>query len=169
MANKKKPMQVKVLEGNRAKVAQKQLYAPEPQVFGPPKPPTRLKPDERRLWADVVRSLPVGLLGRADEGVIERYVVAWARFIDATAQIHRIGLMVQSPMGPIRNPLLVVQNVAAKEMHAAGSEIGLSPVARARMASPQNTADDPMALLLGPDGDPDGAWSTLPPGSRTQQ
>lgn len=162
---KAKPKQIKVLEGNRSKVAKAKILD-EPQAKGVPRVPGHLSAVERTIWADVVRSLPVGLLTRADDGMLERYVVAWHRFREATRQIAKTGYLVQASFGPIRNPLLVVQNVAAKEMHAAGSELGLSPVARARMAAPANFDDDPMALLLGDDMDPDGAWSTAP---RTKQ
>jgi P27 family predicted phage terminase small subunit len=101
-------------------------------------------------------------LTRADDAILERFAVAWAEYREVHATITRTGKLVNSPQGPIRNPLLVVRNNAAKEMHAAGSEIGLSPVARARLAAPNAVDDDPMALLLGEDGDPNGAWSTLP-------
>ena len=41
-------------------------------------------------------------------------------------------------------------------MHLAGSDIGLSPAARARLTNVENALDDPMELLLGMDGDPAG-------------
>lgn len=158
---KPKPKQLKLLEGDRSKVGKANI-PDEPQGLGRPRVPIHLDADERKLWADMVASLPVGLLTRADEATLERMAVAWWRFRATTATIRKTGYLVQSPMGPIRNPLLVVQNVAAKEMHAAGSELGLSPVARARMTTAGLENDDPMALLLGADEDPAGAWSTLP-------
>lgn len=163
---KPKPALVKQLEGNRSKIARAKLLA-DPRGNGVPRVPAHLSADERALWSDVVRSLPVGLLTRADEGCLERYAIAWARFREASKKITMSGLLIQSSLGPIRNPLLVVQNVAAKEMHAAGSELGLSPVSRARMAAPGSFEDDPMELLLGMDEDETGAWSTLT--TRTRQ
>lgn len=154
---KPKPTQIKIAEGNRSKVAKDQLR-PDTPGLGRPRVPMHLSAEERRLWADVVRSLPPTLLTMADEAVLERFAIYWARFREAGKMIAKTGLMVQSPNGPIRNPLLVVQNACSKEMHAAGSEIGLSPVARARMAGAGSEEDDPMELLLG--GDDDGAWMT---------
>jgi P27 family predicted phage terminase small subunit len=162
---KPKPRRIKIAEGNRSKVATDKIH-PEPEPKGLPRVPAHLSAIERRLWADVLRSMPIGLITRADEGCLERYVIAWARFMDATKIIKAEGLTVSSPYGPIRHPLLATQNIAAMEMHRAGSELGLSPVARARMASPDAGGADPMDLLLGPDGDENGAWST---GSRVKQ
>lgn len=154
-----KPNQLKLIEGNRSKVKQDRLTA-EPPGLGYPREPDHLSPEELGLWRDVVRSLPLGLLTRADEGILERYAVAWARYREVGRIVAETGLMVMTRQGPIRNPLLAVQTAAAKEMHSAGAEIGLSPAARSRMSAPDASDTDPMELLLGPDGDPDGAWAT---------
>lgn len=154
-----KPAKIKALEGNREKLGRARIRE-NPAALGLPRLPTHLSQEERRLWADVLASLPPKLLTRADEGVLERFAVAWAEFREVHATITRTGRLVQSANGPVRNPLLVVRNAAAKEMHLAGMEIGLSPVARARLTAEDREEDDPMALLLGEDLDPNGAWST---------
>jgi P27 family predicted phage terminase small subunit len=161
MGRPPKPKKIKILEGNRRKVAKAKINH-DPQGIGQPREPVHLNPEEQRLWWEIVTSLPVGLLSRADETMLERMAVAWCRFRQVHATIEKTGLLVQSPMGPIRNPLLVVEKAAAVEMHSCGSELGLSPVARARLSAPDTVNSDPMALLLGPDEDPNGAWSTLP-------
>jgi P27 family predicted phage terminase small subunit len=158
---KKKPTSIKIQEGNRRKVGKDHLQ-PDLAGIGVVAMPDELTQVEQRLWRKVVASLPEGLLTRADEGVLERFVVAWARFRSTTKSIAATGLIVKSGDGWARNPLLVVQNHAAKEMHAAGSELGLSPVARARLAAPTFEANDPMAMLLGDGLDPAAAWSTAP-------
>ena len=162
----RKPRAIKRLEGNRRKVARAELEKEEPRGMGRPRLPVHLSTEERRLWSDVVSSLPSDLLSQADEAVLERFVVAWAEFRDAHVKITKTGTLVQSPQGPIRNPLLTVRHQAAREMHLAGGEIGLSPVARARLTTEGREEDDPMALLLGDDLDPAGAWASVP---RTRQ
>jgi P27 family predicted phage terminase small subunit len=162
----KKPTQIKILEGNRGKFAKASLK-PDPRGIGQPRMAAHLTKKERELWQDVVASLPVGLLSRADEQALERMAVAWAEYRDAKETIRKTGKLVHSPQGPVRNPLFVIRNQAERAMHQAGEVLGLSPVARARLSAPDTANDDPMALLLGPDGDPNGAWSTLPP--RTKQ
>jgi P27 family predicted phage terminase small subunit len=115
----------------------------------------------------IVGSLPVGLLSRADEQALERMAVAWAEFRETKKAIQVTGKLVQSPQGPVRNPLFVIRNQAQREMQYAGEVLGLSPVARARLSAADQTGDeDPLALLLGDDHDPDGAWNTAP---RTRQ
>ena len=46
-------------------------------------------------------------------------------------------------------------------MHASGSELGLSPAARARLTNFEMAEDDPMEFLLGHEDDPASAWSTM--------
>jgi P27 family predicted phage terminase small subunit len=160
---KPKPKVLKLAEGNRRQRGLASIKD-DPQGLGTPRVPVHLTADERKIWADIVGSLPDGLLSRADDLILERMAVAAARWRAATETIRKSGYLVQSPQGPVRNPLLVVQSVAAREMHAAGSELGLSPASRARLAAPTARDDDPMALLLGMDGDED--WPATP---RTKQ
>lgn len=147
---KPKPKEIKVLEGNRSKVAQAKLdAATEPKGVGSPRLPPDLDEVETAIWRDIVASLPKSLLTRADDSMLERMAVAWARFRAVRKTIKAVGLLVNSASGPIRNPLLVVLNATQKEMHACASELGLSPVARARLTAAGSEDEDPMALLLG--------------------
>ena len=161
---KPKPSAIKIAEGNRRKVAKADIRQ-DPRGLGRPRLPPGLSEVETRLWLDVVASLPVALLSRADEGALERHAVAWAEFRDLQGKIRKTGHLVQSPQGPIRNPLLIAREKATREMHMSGEVLGLSPVARARLAATETAENDPMELLLGMDGE-NGAWSTLP---RTKQ
>lgn len=147
MARPPKPMQVKIAEGNRSKVALAKLI-PDPQGKGTPHMPPDLTPVEEEMFMDVITSVPDGLLSAADDGVLERYVSAWSRFREARLQVAKVGLLVRSPVGPVRNPLLVVMHNAAREMAAAGSELGLSPTARARLTTGGKTGPDPMDWLI---------------------
>lgn len=164
---KPKPQQIKIAEGNRSKASKATLARQEPRGIGRPRVPAHLSADERTLFVEALDSLPEGVLTRADEGMLERYACAYARWRKCGEMITQTGLLVQTPNGPARNPLLAVQNSAAKEMHAAGAELGLSPVSRARLAggsiaAPEPT--DPMEQLLGMEAEP--AWAA---GSETRQ
>ncbi len=156
---KPKPALLKRLEGNRAQRGRASIRE-DPPGHGRPSVPLTLTPEEQLLHAHVLRSLPDGLLTMADDGILERYVSAWGDFRELRDKIQRTGWLVQSPNGPIRNPLCVLLNAARKEMHASGSELGLSPAARARLTNVEMAEHDPMELLLGMDDDPAGAWST---------
>ena len=102
--------------------------------------------------------MPVDLLKRADTQVLERMAVAWAQFREATILISKGGLLTRRPTdgASIRNPLLAVSNMAAAEMHACGAALGLSPVARTRITTPERVDEDPLRVLMGPNGK---AWS----------
>ena len=162
---KPKSALIKKLEGNRKKVGAEKIRE-EPKAKGRPTLPDHLNAEERRLWGAVVGSLPDGLLSRADDAILERFAVAWATFREAHRLVRASSLLVQTTGGPARNPLLVVRNAAAKEMHLSGGELGLSPVARARLTAASTEDDDPMSLLLGMDGDEDAAWAMPPKGKR---
>lgn len=160
--NNKKPAIIKVLEGNRRKVGKARIGV-DPAGLGRPQPPIGLTEIERGLWEEVVGSLPKNLLSRADNAILERFCIAWARFRDCQSKIKATGLLVQSPQGPVRNPLLVAQNAAAKEMHATGGELGLSPVARARLNTTTPPGEeDPLDYLMGMgEGESNSDW--MPP------
>jgi P27 family predicted phage terminase small subunit len=152
MSNPKKPALIRALEGNRGK---RPMPTNELVGVGAPQPPAHLTEDQRARWQDVVASLPEGLLSRADEQVLERMAVAWAAFRQACMTITQAGLITRGANGePVRNPLLIVRASAATEMNACGMLLGLSPLARVRLSSPERVDDDPLELLLGPQKKP---------------
>lgn len=143
-----KPAQLKIAEGNRSKLGRDKLR-PDPQGKGAPHLPPRLAEDETAMWHAVVASLPDGLLTAADDGILERYVVAWARFRNARILLQTEGMTIKSERGTVRHPLLAIMSQAEKAMHASGGELGLSPVARARLAALDTFEHDPLSMLLG--------------------
>ena len=141
-----KPAHLHAIEGTRGK------YRDELRpIAASPVPPAYLTAEQLARWQDIVESLPAGLLSKADTQVLERMSVAWASYRDVTGKILTAGLLVRGHLGEaVRNPLLIIRKQAAEEMHACGMVLGLSPLARARLANPKpNLADDPLAILLG--------------------
>ena len=150
MARHRKPAPVRKLEGNRSK-------APIPREMtgiGRPVPPMHLKPEERERWEDIVSSLPVSLLSRADVQALERMSIAWAAFRDLTIKINASGFLTRGANGePVRNPLWLLRRDAAAEMHDCGMILGLSPLARTRITAVEDAETaDPLSILLGPHG-----------------
>src|SRR5215204_4485885 len=153
MAGRRKPALVRTIEGNRSRREIPREIEPE----GRPRCPDYLSEAEKIYWLTVVVSLPVQLLTRADEQSLERMAIAWARFRVLTTAIPEIGYMTEGYSGTrVRNPLLMVQAAAAHEMRICGMELGLSPAARTRITALPEVDDDPLAILLGPNGK---AWS----------
>jgi P27 family predicted phage terminase small subunit len=155
---KRKPALIKRIEGNRSRVQ----IPNEIRGTGRLRVPDYFSPEERRLWAAINGSLPIGLLTGADQSVLERMAVAWARFRECQREIAVVGLVAKGDRGQsVRNPLLIVQKQAAEEMQACGEVLGLSPVARTRITADSTADDDPLSLLL--DGRRDGAYYTPAP------
>jgi P27 family predicted phage terminase small subunit len=153
----RKPTVIRKLEGNPGR-----RPIPE-EIFtvGRPRVPAEFSEEERELWGAIVRSLPVTLLTGADQSVLERMAIAWARFRDCQRTIKAVGLMVKGAYAPVRNPYIAIQKWAAEEMQACGNALGLSPVARSRITADNSADDDPLSLLL--DGRRDGAYFTPAP------
>jgi P27 family predicted phage terminase small subunit len=153
MARHRKPSIIKELEGNRGKRPIPAEMAP----IGQPEAPAHLTAEQLDRWQDIVSSLPVELLSRADHQVLERMAVAWAAFRQTTILINQAGLLTRGQNNePVRNPLLAVRKLATTEMEACGAMLGLSPVARTRLIAPEQENTDPLTVLLGPHGK---AWS----------
>lgn len=146
MPRKPKPPPLRELEGNRSKT-------PIPNSvsgLGRPVCNPNLSAEEQRLWYAIIDALPAVLLSQADEQVLERMAVAWARFWKCKEEIAEMGLLISTPEGVRRNPLLMVEANSRDEMHRCGEVLGLSPVARTRITTIDPvTSADPTELLLG--------------------
>jgi P27 family predicted phage terminase small subunit len=145
----RKPAALKLIEGNPGKRPLRNDLA----CSGSPILPHNLSELELFFWNATLNALPAGVLREADSGLIECFVCAWARFRECRRQIARSGLLVRAETGAVRNPLLIVLNQAERSMNAAGAQLGLSPVARARLAHPPAENDHTMAWLLDQDQD----------------
>lgn len=154
MPRKPKPSAIRELEGNRSKT-------PIPNTLsglGRPVCNPDLTTAEQQYWYAICDALPAILLSRADEQVLDRMAIAWARFWKCRELIAEEGLLVNTPDGRRRNPLLMVERDARDEMHRCGEVLGLSPVARTRITVVDPaTSSDPTELLLG--GIETGAWN----------
>lgn len=160
MPTRSKPTAIKIAEGNRSKVGKKHLR-PDVAGLGRPRIPSHLNTDERKHFVDAIDAMPPELMTRADEGCIEQYAVAYARFRRMQKIIKDEKDIVDGPNGKYRHPAVIVLERASLEMSRCGSLLGLSPVARARLAAPSSGPDDPMAALLGMDN-AEGDWTTQP-------
>jgi P27 family predicted phage terminase small subunit len=128
---------LKVADGNRGK----RRIDPDLNAHGKPECPDYFSADQRLRWQRLMAVLPNKLLAAADTAIVERFIVAWQRFRDCEIMIAKSGMLIQTPTGPKRNPLLGIQLHCDRVMAGAGIELGLSPVARARLARPEHETD----------------------------
>ncbi|MET0941455.1 MAG: phage terminase small subunit P27 family [Mesorhizobium sp.] len=151
------PSALKAAQGNKAKLGKSRIKV-DPKGVGKPTMPPGLNKDARLLWAHVVDSLPSEVLSRADDAVLEIIARAWSRYREAAGKLDTVGLLVLTPQGLRRNPLLAVINQAETVMLKAAAELGLTPAARARLATTAPAPDDTMKVLMG-DELASGSWS----------
>jgi P27 family predicted phage terminase small subunit len=144
MSNPPVPLRLKLLRGNPGKRAIRPEPEParDPQCPDPPRHVRGLAADE---WWRVGPPLwSIGVLRVTDVAVLAAYCVQYARWIDAETLLARMadndpvasGLLIRSADGTARgNPLERIAARAAESMLRFASELGLTPVARSRLAA----------------------------------
>lgn len=128
-----KPLAVLRQEGDRGHRGPKLKRMVEPQAKGTPKCPTHLPDIEKAIWRHVIANAPAQVLNRCDDLLLEVLAVNLARMRLANSTIDKTGLVVKGPQGAIINPLVRIANASASIVRNICSDIGLSPVSRARL------------------------------------
>ena len=133
------PKKVHKRRGNPSKI---NLDFDEPEgPEGVPDPPPHLTPDALKKWDQLASLLgEMDLLSKADGDFMTLYCDAWARYLEAIEQLAKkdakgnsMKLLKSKGGHPMLNPWTAERNRASDEMNRYGSELGLSPSARARL------------------------------------
>ena len=135
MANRPKPTAIRKLEGNPGHRA---LNDAEPQYAGAPKPPADLSEAGQLEWDRIVEMLTaVGLATDAEQTILQMYVTAYETWVDATANMRRMGSVVKSPKSefPMLNPYYPVVNKTFDQMKTCLTELGLTPAAKTKVTA----------------------------------
>ena len=97
----------------------------------------------KREWTRISRELiAIGLLTSVDRAMLAAYCDAWSRWSQATKELQALRvakgksvLIVGTKTGyPMQNPLIGIINASADQMRKFGTELGLSPSSRTRLA-----------------------------------
>jgi P27 family predicted phage terminase small subunit len=94
-------------------------------------------------WARIAPELyRLGLLTAVDVSVLASYCLGYSRWRQSEELIARMaendamaGLLVKGADGVHKNPLLRVSRIAVDQMMQAASQLGLTPIARTRLAA----------------------------------
>jgi len=134
---KPKPTSIRLLEGNpgRRPLNDREPNAPD----GIPDCPDYLDDVAKAEWFRTASVLSeMGLLSRADRTALAAYCVAYARWVEAEAQVKRYGTIVKSPEKgfPMKSPYLTVADQAMETMRKLMVEFGLTPSSRSRIRTP---------------------------------
>jgi len=98
--------------------------------------PAHLQGEARKEWWRTGRKLlDCGLVTEIDGAALALYCQAWARWVEAEANLSRFGVVIKSPSGfPIQSPYLAIANKAMEQMAKLLVEFGMSPSSRTRVA-----------------------------------
>jgi P27 family predicted phage terminase small subunit len=138
------PVHLKLLRGNPGKRALKQEVQPE-TLEQLPEPPDFLHDDAKAEWRRLIGEMVrLKLVTPLDTMLFSVYCQSFADWKAAVEAFNRMGakdpvmagLLIKDRDGEARtNPLVRIVRNAGEHMVRAASEFGLTPVARARVAS----------------------------------
>lgn len=101
--------------------------------------PTELRssPVAMQEWRRLLPLLTTArVLTAADRTALVALCQEWARYVEATAKIATVGMVVRTPSGyPITNPYLSIANRALNQCKQLWAEFGLTPSSRTRIAT----------------------------------
>jgi len=132
---KPKPTWLKIVNGNPGK---RPLNTNEPQPVGDlTSAPDWMSPSQKEGWDYAIAHSPRGLLKLIDRSVLAVWVVAEDTHRQASEKVTEQGLLMTTKTGElVQSTYLPIQNRQALIMMKAGSELGFSPTARARISVP---------------------------------
>lgn len=129
------PTALKIMRGNPGHRPINEREA-TPTVKAPSAPPEMddlARKEWRRMSKILLRN---GLLTEVDRAAFAGYCVSWSQWMQALAQVQKLGAIVKSPNGfPIQNPYLAVANHALKTMQGFLVEFGMTPASRSRVTA----------------------------------
>ena len=132
---KPKPTSAKLLAGNPGKRALND-NEPQPRIAINVEAPAHIEGDSRLKWDELVAELyPAGLLTTIDMDALAFYCVLYARWKRAERIVKEKGEVIKTVNGNIiQNPYLSIANRALGQMAKIGSEFGMTPSSRTRIA-----------------------------------
>lgn len=136
MARTHKPAALRLVEGtkDKRKAATRKDERVPINPLGDPAP--GLTPREKAVWQKVGCSLPPGMLRSVDEYVLVAFCRAVALADEAAEKLRASSMLIKTPNGSVQqSPFVGIVNRQAVLIKALGAELGLSPVARARIAA----------------------------------
>ena len=150
MGRKPLPTAIKELKGTLRKCRTNPL---EPKPTGEiGDPPDYMSDRAKEIWWQVVRYLPKGVICASDTGVLETYCNFSAQREKLQAAVDKDGATVSpTEISAIFNALVKCEQILAK----AGSELGLTPAARQKVAQGYGDASNPDTDTLDLFGDLD--------------
>jgi P27 family predicted phage terminase small subunit len=138
------PIELQRLRGNPSRRPLRS--GPQPaRTEEQPEPLSFLSEDAKGEWRRLAPELHrLGLLTVLDHTAFGAYCMSFARWVAADRQLESEGLLATGSMGNVvAHPLFKIAVQSARDMIRIGSEFGLTPCGRTRLAAGGYTSPDP--------------------------
>lgn len=114
-----------------------------------PRCPAHLNVVARREWRRLASALhSVGVLTVADRAALAVYCQAYSRWVEAEEKLATTPMLLKAPSGYVQqSPWLTVANKQMELMGRYMSELGLTPVARARLDVSHDKPTDQVTIV----------------------
>lgn len=133
---KPKPTTLKMISGNPGKRKLNQ-DEPEYEAIEVPAPPAWLSPIATDKWHELAPQLSgTKVLTDVDLHNLEMFCQAYSRWRDAEDLVSRMGVVVETPFGPKKNPACTIINETSRQLSTFGAMLGLDPSSRSRIHIP---------------------------------
>lgn len=141
------PLHLRVIEGNPQRRPLPKAKAPARGADQGPRMPKGTRKEIAAIWRRMVRSIPHGLLRPVDSEMLFQWCLSRFLFEEAERKLAASSMLIKTPNGmPAQSPYLSIINRQQEIMKSLASELGFTPVARARMGvedgAPADDDDD---------------------------
>lgn len=133
---KPNPARLRAIDGGAAKLSADQADDAQALTMDAPPCPAVVAslPEAKAIWDRFIDELVAGgLMALIYEGTFANYCVAYARWVEAEAEVAEHGMIVKTKRGHlIQNPYLAIAHRMMEFMHKIGDSFGMSPQSIAR-------------------------------------
>lgn len=128
------PLHLRLVEGNPQRRPIPKAKAPPRGADQGPRMPKGTRKEVAAIWRRMVRSIPHGLLISVDGEMLYQWCLARSLFEEAERKLAASSMLIKTPNGmPAQSPYLSIINRQQEIMKSLASELGFTPVARARL------------------------------------
>lgn len=115
-----------------------------------PRCPPHLDAVARKEWRRLAKPMhDAGVLTIADRAALAAYCQAYARWVEAEEKLKETPMLLKTPSGYVQqSPWLTIANKQMELMNRYMSELGLTPVARTRLARDETATKDKVPSIV---------------------
>jgi P27 family predicted phage terminase small subunit len=114
-----------------------------------PRCPPHLDKVARKEWRRLAKPMhDAGVLTIADRAALAAYCQAYSRWVEAEEKLKETPMLLKTPSGYVQqSPWLSIANKQLELMNRYMSDLGLTPVARTRLAKEEADKNEPISVV----------------------